>query len=406
MSQILLGVTLFTGIVLTLVLLILAARSRLVASGCARITINDDRTVHAPVGGKLLGALSSSGVLLPSACGGKGTCAQCRVTVFEGGGVLLPTEAVHVSRREAAAGVRLSCQVTVRGDMRVGVPEEVFGVRSWTCRVRSNRNVATFIKEMVLDLPQGETMEFRAGAYIQIECPPHTLRFADMDIDARFHPDWDRYGLWALESRVDAPAVRAYSMANHPQENDIVMLNVRIATPPPSVQAPPGQMSSWLFARKPGDTVTVSGPFGEFFARDGDAEMVFIGGGAGMAPMRSHILDQLLRIHARRTMSFWYGARNAREAFYVEEFRELEARHDNFRFHLAYSESAPQDDAGRAHTGFIHEVVYREHLEEHPAPEECEYYVCGPPMMNAAVIDMLHALGVDEDRILLDDFGT
>jgi len=406
MSQILLGVSLFTAIVLTLVLLILAARSRLVASGSARITINDERHVHVPIGGKLLGALGGSGLLLPSACGGKGTCAQCRVKVLEGGGALLPTEAVHVSRREAAAGVRLSCQVTVRGDMRVGVPEEVFGVRRWTCRVRSNRNVATFIKELVLELAAGESIEFRAGAYIQIECPPHTLRFADMDIDSRFHADWDRYGLWALESRVDAPVVRAYSMANHPRECGIVMLNVRIATPPPSVQAPPGQMSSWLFARKPGDTVTVSGPFGEFFARDSDAEMVFIGGGAGMAPMRSHIFNQLLCLHTRRPISFWYGARNAREAFYVEEFRALEAQHDNFRFHLAYSEPLAQDGESGAHTGFIHEVVHREHLQAHPAPEECEYFICGPPMMNVAVIDMLHSLGVDDDRILLDDFGT
>ena len=405
MSEIIVGVTLFTGIILTLVLLILSARSRLVASGTARITVNDEHVVHVPVGGKLLGALSAVGLLLPSACGGKGTCAQCRVKMIEGGGVLLPTEAVHVSRREAAAGVRLSCQVTVRGDMRIGVPEEIFGVKSWPCRVRSNRNVATFIKELVLELPQGEAMEFRAGAYIQIECPVHVVRFADMDIDARFHPDWDRYGLWALESRVDAPVVRAYSMANHPQEGGIVMLNVRVATPPPSVQAPPGQMSSWLFARKPGDTVTVSGPFGEFFARDSNSEMVFIGGGAGMAPMRSHILDQFLRLQTRREISFWYGARNSREAFYVEEFRALEAQHENFRFHLAYSEPLPED-AKSGHTGFIHEVVYREHLEAHAVPEECEYYICGPPMMNVAVIDMLHGLGVDDDRILLDDFGS
>jgi Na+-transporting NADH:ubiquinone oxidoreductase subunit F len=272
--------------------------------------------------------------------------------------------------------------------------------------VRSNRNVATFIKELVLELAAGESIEFRAGAYIQIECPPHTLRFADMEVDSRFHADWDRYGLWALESRVDAPVVRAYSMANHPRECGIVMLNVRIATPPPSVQAPPGQMSSWLFARKPGDTVTVSGPFGEFFARDSDAEMVFIGGGAGMAPMRSHIFNQLLCLHTRRPISFWYGARNAREAFYVEEFRALEAQHDNFRFHLAYSEPLAQDGESGAHTGFIHEVVHREHLQAHPAPEECEYFICGPPMMNVAVIDMLHSLGVDDDRILLDDFGT
>jgi len=404
MTQIALGVTLFTAIVLALVALVLAARSRLVPAGTATITVNDERELHAPMGMKLLGALGANGLLLPSACGGKGTCSQCRVKVIEGGGVLLPTEAVHVTRREAAAGVRLSCQVTVKSDMRIGVPEEVFGVRSWTCRVRSNRNVATFIKELVLE-PAGETLDFRAGAYIQIECPPHRVRFADMDIDPAFRREWDRQGLWALESTVDAPVVRAYSMANHPEEAGIVMLNVRIATPPPSVDAPPGQMSSWLFARKPGDTVTVSGPFGEFHARDSEAEMIFIGGGAGMAPMRALIFDQLLRVRTPRPMSFWYGARDAREAFYGDEFRALQGAHDNFRFHLAFSEPGPADE-GHGHTGFIHEVVLARYLDSHPAPEECEYYICGPPMMNAAVIDMLHGLGVTDDHILLDDFGV
>ncbi len=379
MIQIGLGVALFTLIVLTLIGLILAARARLVASGPSAITVNGERVVTAQGGVTLLQAL--------------------------GAGALLPPEAVHVTRREAAAGVRLSCQVTVKGDMRITVPEEVFGVRSYVCRVRSNRNVATFIKELVLELAAGEEMDFRAGAYVQIECPPHHMRYGEIEVEPQFHPEWDRQGLWSLESTVEVPVVRAYSMANYPREKGIIMLNVRIATPPPSVDAPPGAMSSWLFTRKPGDEITVSGPFGEFFAREGEREMVFIGGGAGMAPMRSHILDQLLRIRTQRPISFWYGARNSREAFYVEEFEKLQAEHPNFSWHLAFSEPLPED-AGHGHVGFIHEVVLCQHLQSHPEPEECEYYICGPPMMNAAVIDMLHDLGVDDDRILLDDFGV
>ncbi|MBT6276658.1 MAG: NADH:ubiquinone reductase (Na(+)-transporting) subunit F [Chromatiales bacterium] len=405
MAQIALGVMLFTTIVLVLLLVVLAARARLVASGTAEVTVNDTRVLRVPIGDRLLGALGDNGLLLPSACGGKGTCAQCRVKVFQGGGALLPTEAIHISRRDASVGTRLSCQVAVKGDMSIGVPEEVFGVREWRCRVRSNRSVATYIKELVLELPEGETMEFRAGAYIQIECPAHHVRFTDMDIHPRFRPEWDRSGLWALESAVNAPVVRAYSMANHPQESGIIMLNVRIATPPPSQHTPPGRMSSWLFTRAPGDTMKVFGPFGDFFATGSADEMIFIGGGAGMAPMRSHVLDQLLRIRTTRRLSFWYGARNGREAFYVDEFSALQRAHDNFHWHLAFSEPLPEDE-GHGYAGFIHEVVQHHYLETHPAPEDCEFYICGPPMMNAAVIHMLHDLGVDDDRIWLDDFGV
>ncbi len=406
MLEIILGVVFFTAIVIALVAVILGARSRLVASGSVHLIINDDRRIDAPVGGKLLGALARANIYLPAACGGSGTCAQCRVRILEGGGALLPTEAAHISKREAAAGERLACQVAVKQDMRLQVPEQVFGVRKWECTVRSNHNVATFIKELILELPAGEEVPFRAGGYIQIECPPHELKFSDFDIDEQFRPDWDRYDLWRLESRVDEPVTRAYSMANYPEEKGVIILNVRIATPPPRAAAgvPPGKMSSYLFGLSPADTVTISGPYGEFFARETDNEMVFIGGGAGMAPMRSHIFDQLKRLQTKRKMSFWYGARSLRELFYREEFDRLAAENENFQWHAALSEPKP-DDHWKGLTGFIHTVVYEHYLKEHPAPEECEYYLCGPPMMNAAVIKMLENLGVESDNILLDDFG-
>ncbi len=406
MLEIILGVAFFTAIVIALVAVILGARSRLVASGSVHLIINDDRSIDTPVGDKLLGALARAKIYLPAPCGGSGTCAQCRVRILEGGGPLLPTEAAHISKREAAAGERLACQVAVKQDMRLQVPEHVFGVRKWECTVRSNHNVATFIKELILELPEGDEVPFRAGGYIQIECPPHELKFSDFDIDEQFRPDWDRYDLWRLESRVDEPVTRAYSMANYPEEKGVIILNVRIATPPPGAAAgvPPGKMSSYLFGLSPADTVTISGPYGEFFARETDNEMVFIGGGAGMAPMRSHIFDQLKRLRTKRKMSFWYGARSLRELFYSEEFDRLAAENENFQWHAALSEPKP-DDHWKGLTGFIHTVLYEHHLKEHPAPEECEYYLCGPPMMNAAVIKMLEDLGVESDNILLDDFG-
>ncbi len=404
MLEIILGVFFFTLIVIALVMVILYAKNHLVPHGDVDIVINDEKTIKTPVGSKLLMALADNHLFVSSACGGGGTCGQCKVKVLEGGGDLLPTEAGHISKREAREGERLACQVTVKQPMKIEVPEDVFGVKKWECTVRSNHNVATFIKELVMELPEGETLDFRAGGYIQIECPPYHVKFSDFDIEEEFREDWDKYDLWKIESKVDEPVVRAYSMANFPLENDIVMLNVRIATPPPGLDVPPGKMSSYIFNLKPGDKVTISGPFGEFYARDTDNEMVFVGGGAGMAPMRSHIFDQLIRLKSKRKMTFWYGARSLREAFYVDHFDKLQEDHDNFRWHLALSEPKPEDN-WTGYTGFIHEVLYENYLKDHPAPEDCEYYLCGPPVMNAAVIKMLEDLGVERENILLDDFG-
>ena len=404
--QVLLGVGLFTAIILLLVVIILAARSRLVASGTVRVLVNGERELRLPVGIKLMQGLADARLFVASACGGGGTCGQCRVRVMSGGGAILPTETSLINKREAADHYRLSCQVTVKQDMKVQVPDEIFGVRKIECVVSSNRNVATFIKELVLALPQGEELEFRAGGYIQTECPPHDLKFTDFDIDERFRSEWDRHNLWRYESHVGETVSRAYSMANYPLEKGIVKLNVRIATPPPGSDSsvPPGIMSSWIFNLKEGDKVTISGPYGEFFARETDNEMVFVGGGAGMAPMRAHIFDQLKRRHTTRKMSFWYGARSLREVFYHDEFDELARDNDNFRWHLALSEPQPEDNWSGP-TGFIHTVLFDEYLGEHEAPEDCEYYLCGPPMMNAAVIKMLEDLGVPRENILLDDFG-
>jgi len=405
MTEIILGVFFFVAIVIILVYVILMARSRLVATGNVKILINHEKTIEVPTGGKLLGALADQKIFIGSACGGGGTCAQCRVKVFEGGGAILPTETGHINKRQQREGERLACQVAVKQDMKIEVPEEVFGVKKWECTVRSNDNVATFIKELVLELPEGEHVNFRAGGYIQIECPPHRVNFKEFDIQERFREDWDRFNVWQYVSRVDEDVVRAYSMANYPDERGIIMLNVRIATPPPRAEGvPPGKMSSYIFGLKAGDKVTISGPFGEFFARDTDAEMVFIGGGAGMAPMRSHIFDQLRRTKTKRKISFWYGARSKREMFYVEDFDMLAAENENFEWHVALSDPLP-DDNWDGYTGFIHNVLYENYLKDHPAPEDCEFYMCGPPMMNAAVIQMLLDLGVERENIMLDDFG-
>ena len=405
MQEITIAVVLFTAIVGALAVMILLARSQLVPSGDIQINVNGEKDLAVPAGGKLLTALSAQQLFLPSACGGGGTCGQCRVKVLDGGGSPLPTEAAFINKREAAEGTRLACQVSVTEDMRIDVPEDVFGVNKWECTVRSNRNVATFIKEFVVELPPGEEIDFRAGGYIQIECPPHEVAYKDFDIEEQFRDDWEKFGLFDLVSVVDEADMRAYSMASYPEEKDIVMLNVRIATPPPNApDAPPGKMSSYIFSLKAGDKVVVSGPYGEFFAKDTEAEMVFVGGGAGMAPMRSHILDQTLRLKSTRKMSFWYGARSLKEAFYREEFDKLAEEHDNFTWHLALSEPQPEDN-WEGHTGFIHEVLLETYLKDHPAPEDCEYYMCGPPMMNSAVIDMLESQGVEPENILLDDFG-
>jgi Na+-transporting NADH:ubiquinone oxidoreductase subunit F len=405
MLTIILGVVMFTGIVLALVGVILAARSRLVATGSVDILVNEERTINANVGSKLLGALADAKLFVASACGGGGTCGQCRVKVLDGGGVILPTETSVINKREAARGDRLSCQVVVKNDMTIEVPREVFGVKRIECTVRSNDCVATFIKELVLELPQGEHLNFRAGGYIQIECPAHRISYADFEIPDRFRDDWDRFDLFRYISQCDETVVRAYSMANYPEERDLVMLNVRIATPPPQMpDVPPGVMSSFIYSLKPGDKVWVSGPFGEFFAKDTDAEMVFIGGGAGMAPMRAHIFDQLKRLHSKRKMTYWYGARSKREMFYIEDFDGLAENNDNFQWHVALSDPLPEDE-WTGYTGFIHEVLYENYLRDHPAPEDCEYYICGPPMMTKAVLQMLNDLGVEKENILLDDFG-
>lgn len=405
MMEVFLGVGFFTGIILVLVSVILLARSKLVPQGNVTIDINGEKQIEVPTGSKLLGTLANNGLFVPSACGGGGTCAQCRVKIFEGGGSILPTEEGHISKREAREGDRLSCQVTVKQDMKIQVPEEVFGVRKWECTVRSNENVATFIKELVLELPEGEHVDFRAGGYIQIEAPPHEVHFKDFVVQDRFRADWDKFNVWQYVSKVNEPVMRAYSMANYPEERGLIMLNVRIALPPPrDPDVPPGEMSSYIFSLQEGDKVTISGPFGEFFARETDKEMIFVGGGAGMAPMRSHIFDQLRRIETDRKMSFWYGARSKNEMFYVEDFDMLDRENENFEWHVALSEPLPEDN-WEGPTGFIHEVLYEKYLKDHKAPEDCEYYLCGPPMMNAAVIKMLIDLGVERDDILLDDFG-
>lgn len=404
-TEILLGVGMFTFIVLALVVVILVAQAKLVNSGDVQILINDEKTITVPAGGKLLQTLAASNVFLASACGGGGSCAQCKCVVNDGGGSILPTEEAHFNRREQNEGWRLSCQVPVKQNMKIHVPEEVFGVKQWQCTVESNPNVATFIKELTLRLPDGESVDFRAGGYVQLECPPHHVKFSDFAIEPEYRGDWERFGFFNLESKVTEPVIRAYSMANYPDEKGVVKFNIRIATPPPKSQGiAPGQMSSFVFSLKPGDKITVYGPFGEFFAKKTSNEMVFIGGGAGMAPMRSHIFDQLRRLKTDRKMTFWYGARSLRELFYKEDYDMLQAENENFKWHVALSDPQPEDNWSGM-TGFIHNVLYENYLKDHPAPEDCEFYMCGPPMMNAAVIKMLKSLGVEDDNILLDDFG-
>lgn len=403
---ILLGMSMFTIIVLVLVAIILFARSMMVSTGNVTIDINGDpeKSIQAVAGGKLLQTLAAQNVFLSSACGGGGTCAQCRCKVASGGGAALATEEPHFTRGELREGWRLSCQVPVKQDMKIEVPEEFFGVKKWECEVVSNNNVATFIKELTIKLPEGENVDFRAGGYVQLEAPVHEVEYKDFEIAEEFKPDWDKFNLWQYRSQIDEPVIRAYSMANYPEEKGILKFNIRIASPPPGTDFPPGQMSSYTFGLKPGDKISVYGPFGEFFAKDTDAEMVFVGGGAGMAPMRSHIFDQLRRLNSSRKITFWYGARSLREAFYVEEFDHLAKENENFTWHLALSDPLPEDN-WTGYTGFIHQVLLANYLNKHSAPEDCEFYMCGPPMMNTAVINMLENLGVESENILLDDFG-
>ena len=400
------GVALFTVVVMLLVSLILVARARLVSSGDVQIEINGDpdRTLTVPAGGKLLNTLADAGIFLSSACGGGGTCAQCKCQIVDGGGSMLPTEEGHFTRGQRRDNWRLSCQVAVKQDMKIEVAPEFFGVKQWETTVLSNDNVATFIKELVLEIPAGESVDFRAGGYVQLEVPPHEVRYADYEIDEQYRGDWEHFGLFKKISKVNDTTIRAYSMANYPEEKGVIKFNIRIATPPPGTDFPPGKMSSYVFSLKPGDKVKVFGPYGEFFAKDTDAEMVFIGGGAGMAPMRSHIFDQLRRLNSKRKISFWYGARSLREMFYEDDYNTLAAENDNFDWHVALSDPQPEDN-WTGMTGFIHNVVLENYLKNHPAPEDCEYYMCGPPMMNAAVVKMLKDLGVEDENIALDEFS-
>tara|TARA_B110000014_G_scaffold264455_1_gene266267 strand:- start:6300 stop:7529 length:1230 start_codon:yes stop_codon:yes gene_type:complete len=403
-----LGVAMLTAVVVSLVGLLMVARRQLVATGDVTITVNGDadKALQTSAGSTLLGTLADNQIFIPSACGGKGSCGVCKVKVLDGGGAILPTERSHISRGEVRDCVRLSCQVKVKQDLDIEIPPEIFNVRQWQCRVRSNHNVATFIKELVLELPEGEEVPFRAGGYIQIEAPAGTYDYKDYAVEEEYKADWDQFNLWRYQAVLDEPVTRAYSMANYPDEKGVIMLNIRIASPPPRAPegTPPGKMTSYIFSLKPGDKVTISGPFGEFFAKDTPAEMIYVGGGAGMAPMRSHIFDQFRRVNTNRRVSFWYGARSLREAFYVDDFDAIASEHSNFKWHLALSEPLPEDEwAGK--TGFIHQVLYDNYLKDHPAPEDVEYYLCGPPMMLKACMDMLDSLGVERENILFDDFG-
>ncbi len=408
LQEILLGVGMFTGIVLALVIVILLARKLLVPSGLVTLEINDDpsKTLEVPMGGKLLQTLADKKIFVPSACGGGGSCGQCKVQVLEGGGEILPTELGHMSRREVRDHWRLACQTPVKQNMKLQINPEIFSVQKWECTVKSNRNVATFIKELVLELPQGEHVDYRAGGYIQIECDPHTVAYKDFDIDPEYHGDWDKYNLWQYVSTCTEHVTRAYSMASYPAEKGIVMLNVRIASPPPRMpNVPPGLMSSYIFSLKPGDKVTISGPYGEFFVNEkSDSEMIYVGGGAGMAPLRSQIFDELLTKNCQRKISYWYGARSLREVFYADEFDRLAEKFPNFSWHLALSDPLPEDN-WKGPTGFIHQCLYDLYLKDHPAPEDCEYYMCGPPMMTGAVVKLLDSLGVERENIYFDDFG-
>lgn len=405
MHEIIYGVTIFLIIQFILVSLIVLTRKTLLPGGDLSITVNDEKSLITQPGGKLLTALADQGIFLSSACGGGGSCAQCRCIVSEGGGSILPTEESSITRREAREGYRLACQVPVKRDLKIQVPPEMLETRKWQCVVASNENVATFIKELVLQLPEGENVDFKAGGYIQIEVPPHELDYQSFDIDNRFLGDWRKFKMFQFKSHVYIPVTRAYSMANYPGERGIIKLNVRIASPPPGQPAtPPGQASSYIFNLKPGDEVTISGPYGDFLIEDGEGEMLYIGGGAGMAPLRSHIFDLFKRMDTKRDVSFWYGGRSMKEVFYQEEFEKLADNNENFTFNLALSDPLPEDN-WEGYTGFIHLVLYDQYLKNHPAPEDINYYICGPPMMLDSVLEMLDNLGVERENIHFDDFG-
>ncbi|MEM6335796.1 MAG: NADH:ubiquinone reductase (Na(+)-transporting) subunit F [Bacteroidota bacterium] len=404
----------FVAVTLMLVGMLLLAKEKLMPSGDVKLIINgdSDNPVVINPGANLLTALSDQKIFLPSACGGGGTCAMCRCQITEGGGEVLPTEMNHLSRKEAREHWRLACQVKVKNDMRIKVPEEIFGIKKWECEVIGNDNVATFIKEFVVKLPEGENLDFESGGYIQIDVPGGiSIPFKDFDIQERFHEDWDKYDMWKLVMKNDEPIFRAYSMANHPAEGNIVMLNIRIATPPWDrakndwMDVNPGICSSYVFSQKPGDKVVISGPYGEFHIKETDKEMVYIGGGAGMAPLRSHIFHLFHTERTDRKVSYWYGGRSLRELFYTDHFRKIEEEFPNFSYHIGLSEPLPEDN-WEGPVGFIHQVVFDEYLKSHPEPEEIEYYLCGPPLMLDAVMRMLDDLGVPESNIAFDDFGS
>ncbi len=409
-TVILLSIAVFLTIILALVLILLLARKKLTPQGKVKLTINDEKEVEVDPGNTILTTLSNNDVYLPSACGGGGTCGLCKCQVLEGGGSILPTETGFFSRKEQQNYWRLGCQVKIRNDMKIKVPEEVMGIKKWECEVVSNKNVATFIKEFVVKLPEGEDLDFKPGGYIQIDVPKIEVDFKDIEVDERFREDWDQFNMWDLKMKNSEETFRAYSMANHPAEGNIIKLNIRIATPPwdrskgAFKKINPGVCSSYIFSRKPGDKVDISGPFGEFFIKDTDREMVYIGGGAGMAPLRSHIFHLFHTLKTDRKVSYWYGARSLREVFYEDEFRKIEKEFPNFSFHIALSEPKEEDNWDGL-TGFIHQVVYDEYLSKHEEPEEIEYYLCGPPIMNDAVQDMLYNLGVPDEMVDFDDFG-
>ena len=401
----------FLIVTLLLVVMLLYAKAKLTPSGKVKLTINGEKEMIVDPGSSILSTLSNEKIFLPSACGGGGTCGLCKCRVTKGGGEILPTEVGFFTRKQQQTQWRLGCQVKVREDMEIEIPEEVLGIKKWECEVVSNHNVATFIKEFVVKLPEGESLKFRSGGYIQIDIPPCEVDYkTDIDVEPEYREDWDKMNLWGLKMKNTESTFRAYSMANHPAEGNIIMLNIRIATPPWDrskggfMNVNPGVCSSYIFSRKPGDKVTISGPYGEFFIKDTQNEIVFVGGGAGMAPMRSHIFDLFKTKRTTRKVSFWYGARSVREIFYEKEFEEIAAEFPNFEFHIALSEPKPEDN-WTGYTGFIHQVLYDNYLSKHESPEDIEYYLCGPPIMNSSVTTMLDNLGVPPENIAFDDFG-
>jgi len=407
---ILTSIVVFLLVIMLLVIMLLYARAKLTPQGEVKLKINDKEMMVRP-GSTVLSTLSDQSIFLPSACGGGGTCGLCKCQITEGGGSILPTETGFFTRKEQQNNWRLGCQVKIRNDMTINIPEEVMGIRKWECEVVSNHNVATFIKEFVVKLPQGEKLEFRSGGYIQIDVPKVEVDYStDIEVEKEYRDEWDKYKLWDLKMKNTEETFRAYSMANHPAEGNIIMLNVRIATPPwdkargAFMKVPSGICSSFIFSRKPGDKITISGPYGEFFIKETNREMLYIGGGAGMAPMRSHIFHLFHTEKTKRKVTYWYGARSMREIFYEDEFRDLEKKFSNFSFHIALSEPLPEDN-WTGLTGFIHQVVYDEYLSKVEEPEDIEFYMCGPPMMNEAVQKMLYDLGVPEEMIDFDDFG-